>query len=101
MTYFNSTSLTGLELRAAITAARHQDAAILVIFQNARGPLSPSDVWRLCEQAGKQWPLTSVRRAITTLTSAGALTQTGFQKRGIYGRLEYCWTALEDCRHAA
>ena len=95
MTYFNSTSLTGLELRAAITAARHQDAAILVIFQNARGPLSPSDVWRLCEQAGKQWPLTSVRRAITTLTSAGALTQTGCQKRGIYGRPEYQWSLMD------
>ena len=89
--YWNTTHLTGDALRGAIAAAEHQDAAILTIFRNANGPLSPSQAWALCERAGKRWPLTSVRRAITNLTKAGALAMTGGQCTGVYGRPENQW----------
>jgi Fe2+ or Zn2+ uptake regulation protein len=91
MSFFNTTRLTGEALRQAVRAADKQDDAILAIYANARGPLSPSDVWAQCEQAGKRWPLTSVRRAITNLTAAGALERLDGQKAGIYGKPEHLW----------
>ena len=94
--YWNTTSLSGESLREAIRAADKQDDAILTIYQNARGPLSPSDVWAQCERAGKSWPLTSVRRAITTLTDVGALVRLDAQKAGIYGRPEFLWSAIDN-----
>lgn len=90
--YWNTTRLTGDDLRAAIQQADRQDDAILAIYQHASGPLSPSDVWAQCERAGKRWPLTSVRRSITGLTQAGALVRLDEQKQGVYGRPEHCWT---------
>lgn len=92
--YWNTTRLTGDDLRAAIQQADKQDDAILAIYAAARGPLSPSDVWKRCEQAGKRWPITSVRRAITGLTQAGALVRLDEQKRGVYGRPEHCWARV-------
>lgn len=90
--YFNTTRLSGEALRDAVRAAEKQDEAILTIYRNARGPLSPSDVWAQCERAGKSWPLTSVRRAITNLTAADALVRLDVQKAGIYGKAEHLWS---------
>lgn len=39
--------------------------------------------------------LESIRRAITTLTKAGALVKTGAKRKGVYGRMEFCWTLPE------
>lgn len=89
--FYNTINITGDELRAAIVSAQHQDAAILAIYANARGPLSPSDVHWLCESAGKRWPMTSVRRAISNMTKTGALTKTGTFKRGVFGTREHLW----------
>lgn len=91
MTYFNSTGMVGEDLKQAIVQAEHQDAAVLAIFNAKARPLAPSDVWRLCEAAGMQWPLTSVRRSISCLTEAGALQRTDTLKPGIYGKPEHQW----------
>ncbi|GAB3744916.1 hypothetical protein [Lysobacter olei] len=91
MTYFNTSRLTGAELAQAIADAAKQEDAVLAIYANARGPLSPADVWGQCNAAGKHWPLTSIRRAITVLTKDGRLTQLELQKQGIYGKPEHLW----------
>lgn len=91
--YFNTTSLTGDDLRHAIRQADKQDDAILAIYRAAKRPLSPSEVWAECESAGKRWPLTSIRRSITTLTNAGALARLDEQRVGAYGRPEHRWSA--------
>lgn len=90
--FHNTTRLSGAELREAVLAAEKQDDAVLAIFRNARGPLSPSDVWGQVQQAGKAWPLTSIRRAITNLTDDGALARLDLQKPGIYGKPEHLWS---------
>lgn len=89
--YFNTTRLKGDELRAAIRQAEKQEAAVLVIYENAVRPLSPSQVWHLCWQAGKQWPVTSVRRAIHTLTDRELLCKTDQLVRGPYRMPEHLW----------
>ena len=37
------------------------------------------------------WPLTSVRRAITNLSSDGELVKTNDKVTGIYGKPEHLW----------
>lgn len=89
--YWNTTRLEGDALRDAVAKAEQQDAAILTIFRNASGPLSPSQVWALCEQAGKRWPITSVRRAISNLTDDRVLEMLESKRDGLYGRPEHEW----------
>jgi hypothetical protein len=67
--------------------ARHQEKIIIDLFKRFQS-LTPSQVYQLVKQ---QYPLTSVRRAITNLTGAGELIKTDQKKIGIYGRSEYVW----------
>lgn len=89
--YFNTTRLGGTALAEEIANAKRQDDAVLAVFNAAPGPLSPSVVWHRCWQAGKQWPLTSIRRAISNLTDDGKLVQTDRCVRGHYGKPEHLW----------
>jgi hypothetical protein len=40
---------------------------------------------------GQQWPITSVRRALTQLTEAGYLVKTDTLRPGIYGEMNHTW----------
>ena len=89
MNYWPTTPLSRDELAAAIKSADKQDAAVMAVYRAANRPLSASQVWAACEAQGKRWPLTSIRRSITTLTNEGALVHLHSQTRtGIYGRSE-------------
>ena len=87
--YFQTTRLTVDELDAAIEAAEQQDIAVLAIFR-AHVSLSPSRCWEIYSRR-RQAPLTSIRRSITVLTGAGALTKTDNQAPGLYGKAEHVW----------
>lgn len=88
--YYVTTRMTLADGFQAVQSAAKQDEAILALYRS-RGALSPSDVLALCESAGKRWPLTSIRRAITTLTTDGLLIQLEAQKRGPYNKPEHLW----------
>lgn len=94
MTYFNTTHEAGAELAEAVNAAKAQDAVVLGLFRASGEPLSPSAVWRCCLAVGHHWPLTSVRRAITTLTERALLVRTDCKVVGHYGRREHQWQAV-------
>lgn len=91
MIYYNTTHLSGDALKHAVAAAARQDQAILLLFENCGRPFSPSQVYRLMQKAGHNWPITSVRRAITNLEQAGRLTKTGDLIIGLFGRPENTW----------
>ena len=93
MSYFNTTRLEGEQLRNEITNAEYQEDKVMAIFKHHRvnikpfKGLSPSDVHiHLTE-----YPITSIRRAMTNLTNRGSLFKTGTQKEGPYGKPEYLW----------
>lgn len=88
--FYNTTHLKGEGLRAAEGDAKFQEGIILELFKK-HSPLSPSDVWRMYERNHGSILLTSVRRAITNLTTRGKLTKTSIQKTGVYKRPEYVW----------
>lgn len=89
--FHNTIGLRGDDLASAHRACSRQESAVLEVFRHHARPLTPSDVWRLTSDAGHQWPLTSVRRAITNLTDDGRLVKLARQRTGIYGKPEHHW----------
>lgn len=70
--------------------AVHQEALILELFRTmAPSRLTPSEAGR----AFPMWPLTSIRRAISDLTSRGALEHHPRERRpGPFGAKESVWS---------
>jgi len=91
MPYWPTTPLTRDELAGAMRVAEQQDELVLAIFRGTPGPLSPSQVWRIGQDHGRQWLLTSVRRSITNLTNAQVLVRLTGTRAGPYGRPEGLW----------
>lgn len=87
MTYYNTTNLTEGQLAREIQNAKSQEEAVLLIFKS-EGRLSPSEVYN---RYPTPVPLTSIRRAISNLTSDGHLEKTADKKPGAYGKPEYVW----------
>jgi hypothetical protein len=89
--YYNTTTLTGIDLKKEVKNARSQDKIILAFFKT-NSPLSPSQVYRNRFHIGLgDVPITSIRRSITNLTNDGYLIKTGIQREGIYGKFENVW----------
>ena len=86
MSYYNTVNVKGEELEARTLRAKTQKEHILEIFKGA-GELTPFDV----QKVFPQWPITSIRRAISDLTREGDLVKTGNRKKGIYGHQNYTW----------
>lgn len=90
--YYNTTSQKSEVLKDYTEKALTQSDRILDIYMKA-GEMgaSPSQVLMMLNAKGKNYPITSVRRAITDLTAAGKLVKTANTTYGLYGRPEYIW----------
>ena len=89
MTYYNTVKETGQTLMNFEVKARTQDEKILKHFtEHPKGDYSPSEVHNLL---GLRCPLTSTRRAMSTLTGKGLLERTENTVKGLYQRNENTW----------
>lgn len=89
--YFNTSALSGKELRRYESAAATQDERIAALFRyHAPSGLTPSQAHRALKTSA---PITSIRRGITNLAARGVLEKTGEQVQGPHGRPEYKWRA--------
>lgn len=95
LSFFNTTRLTGDDLAARRKRAAAQDAAVLGIF-TTHGALGPWQVQARLQARGYDWPITSIRRAITTLTKRDLLVKTTGWHLGPEGAREHVWTLPED-----
>ncbi len=86
--FFNTTSESGAKLKEYRIKTAHQNARVLDVLRSL-GQASPSQVWIAM---GRTCPLTSVRRALTTLTDGGMAVKTEARHVGEYGRDEHVWT---------
>ena len=86
MSHYNTTNESGNQLSLLTEIAIKQEDKVLELFTIYK-KLSPSDVWKYYSQ----YPLTSIRRAMTNLSIAGKLVKTDEKKIGIYGRNEFIW----------
>lgn len=91
--YWPTTPISRDQLAGAMRLAEQQDEAVLAIFRSEQRPLSPSQVWQIGRDHGRQWLLTSVRRSITNLADpkCGVLVRLNETRQGPYSRPEHLW----------
>lgn len=90
--FFNTIQLSAPELVAEEEKAKAQEQLVESIFQFVDAPMTPFDVQRiLLVKKGKDFPITSIRRAITVLTKKGKLNKCNVFKKGDYGTKNHLW----------
>ena len=94
MNYYNTTKIHGTNLLEAIAKAVTQEDKIIAFFKLQEhtcpdSSLTPFDV--LDAVFSTSTPITSVRRAMTNLTTAGKLIKTDIQRAGRYGMVCHTW----------
>jgi hypothetical protein len=91
MAYYNTTNLSGVDLKNSANSALKQEDRIHEFYKaNANREITPFEV----EQelySHTTVPITSIRRAITNLTTDDKLIKTSNTKQGPYGKPSYCW----------
>lgn len=85
--FYNTTNETGTALKACRRAVNKQEKEVLDIFRTYDTENPPSSVHKLLPQ----YPITSIRRAITNLTNAGYLRKTHVKIMSPWNRREHCW----------
>jgi hypothetical protein len=89
--YHVTANVTSDDLIKYQEKSQKQSEIILDLFSRYQ-TLSPSQIFKLLKE---KYPITSVRRAITNLTTEGSLTKTDHTIKGIYGRNEHLWKATK------
>jgi hypothetical protein len=92
--FYNTTHMTEDELRIRRVSANRQNQMILKFFQdNPMGFFTPFEVQLYTNL--ERTPITSIRRAINTLTDAGLLIKTDKLRQGDFGAMNHTWKLSE------
>ena len=94
MTFYNTIDESNDTLAQSQVKALDQETKTLMYYFNNQGMnATPSEVWKTV--FNERIPITSVRRAITTLTIKGRLEKLTIKRGGIYGKEEHSWQYKE------
>ena len=92
--YYNTTHLEGVELEKLIENAKNETVKILAFFRSNPGErYTPFEIQTILKSPA---PITSIRRAISTLTKEGYLIKTTYRKAGPYNTLNYTWKLRQE-----
>ena len=90
--YYNTNKESGEQLAQSKAKAYTQEEIIMdLFFDRSVIHMTPSDIWHIYCQEFKDVPLTSIRRALTSLTNRKQLVKSDLTRMGIYGKMEQCW----------
>ena len=91
--YYNTNKEISTTLKSSRRKARTQEEIILELFKrNPKFHMTPFDIQdALSALYDLDAPITSVRRAITDLTTESQLVKTDIMKKGKYGKEVHCW----------
>ena len=89
--FYQTTPLSPAEKLKARQAAGRQERTVLDMIRR-HGPMSPSEV--LATYPNDHVPLTSLRRAMTSLSNKGLLVKTDRLVAGGWGKPEHVWEAV-------
>ena len=92
MTYYNTNNEEGQELLTSRVNATKQEDIIYLLFDND-SYFSPDMIKTLLVQ---DYPITSIRRALTNLTDKGLLEKTDKMVMGKYGKKTHTWKLAES-----
>ena len=94
MSYYNTLSETGEDLKSSQVKAETQKHEILALFEYHSGALyTPFEVQCRMNEIS---PITSIRRAMSNLTDEGKLEKTSIKKKGDYGKDNYTWRLKKE-----
>jgi len=85
--FHNTINESGQKLDTSEKMCITQEQLVLSFFQKSRTLLSPFQVHAVFPQ----YPITSIRRAMTNLTKDGKLIKTDKMRQGAYGKANYLW----------
>lgn len=91
--FHNTINASGETLVAHTITCKSQEERILAIFKESEPNtlLDPVDVLARYSKLYNLVPLTSIRRAMTNLTSDNKLIKTSLMKQGAYGKPNFLW----------
>jgi|TARA_Y100000310_G_scaffold135869_2_gene134789 hypothetical protein len=97
--YYNTNQEVGDKLHASWAQTAKQDELIYSIFVSDslafhvnNAGLTPDEVHEITgSNYYKEWPITSIRRAINTLTKDGKLAKTDELRTGGHGKKTHVW----------
>ena len=91
--YYNTNKEKSNTLKRSRERANTQEEIILDLFKrNPNFHMTPFDIQEaLSNLYDLNAPITSVRRAITDLTTEDKLIKTDIMKKGNYGKEVHCW----------
>lgn len=93
--FFNTTRERGERLKSSQKKANRQEVLIMGFFRDhPTQACSPDYVYK--SVFDENTPLTSIRRAMTSLTKQELLRKTDLQVPGPYGKLTYTWTLASE-----
>ena len=91
--YYNTNDESGSTLKASRIKTDNQNVLVLGVFKAfPEENLMPEEVSDYIERTfEKTYPITSIRRAITDLTSEGKIKKTDVRKLGKWGKRVHTW----------
>ena len=94
--FFNTTKESGSQLIDSNRKATKQNDVVFELFKQF-GTASPSQIYQVWATITGLTtpPLTSIRRAITTLTDEGKLEKLDSMKKGLYSKDEHEWRIIK------
>lgn len=88
--FYNTTHMNASELKIRRQSIAYQNGRILKFFEeNPQGYFTPFEVQLYTNLEGV--PITSIRRALNTLTQAGLIVKTDKLRAGDYGAMNHTW----------
>ena len=91
--YYNTNKESGKQLKKSKEKALTQNDIIFKILNNEPQGMTPFEIH---DKVDLLWPITSIRRALFTLTKAGKLTKTDELRLGPWKKNEHVWKIKGD-----
>ena len=103
--YYNTNNEEQPQLfRSWAQTAKQNDLIYELFRRHPNNEYSPDEIHIMIDQividtnGSKYWPITSIRRAISTLTKQGKLTKTNNLRKGKYGKQTHTWKFNREIR---
>ena len=99
--YYNTTNKTNPELTEYWDKNAKQNDLIHALFKSfPNDSFTPFDIQRMIKESfDRDFPITSIRRAINTLTNDNILEKTLERRLGEYGRANCCWRLCDVVKY--
>lgn len=96
-TFFNTINLKEDQLSFHFLKAEKQTDRVLAILKQRKIPMTPFGVHEVYVRYYGDCLITSIRRAISTLTAQDKLIKTRLMKDEVYGKPNYKWIINGSC----